>query len=51
MYVFLCPLRKDESPSPPIATLAYFLFNALAIDYPKLVLPTPGGPTRHNIFP
>ncbi|OQC43625.1 MAG: hypothetical protein BWX61_01161 [Bacteroidetes bacterium ADurb.Bin035] len=27
----------------------YLRSRALAIDFPKEVLPTPGGPTKHNI--
>ena len=31
--------------------LINFLLVALAIDFPKDVLPTPGGPTKHKIGP
>ena len=34
---------------PPSAILTYFLPNALAIDFPKEVFPTPGGPTKQRI--
>jgi hypothetical protein len=35
----------------PKAILIYFLLVARAIDCPKDVLPTPGGPTKHKIGP
>ena len=36
---------------PPKEILMNFLFVAFAIDFPKDVLPTPGGPTKHRIGP
>jgi hypothetical protein len=45
IYVFLCPLRKLGSLSPPNDIRKYFLFRAFDIDFDKLVFPVPGGPT------
>jgi len=47
MYVLLLPIISDESLSPPTDILTYFLFIALAILLQRVVLPTPGGPTKH----
>ena len=44
MYVFLCPLISASSCKPPRDILTYFLPIASAMDLPKDVLPTPGGP-------
>ena len=49
MYVFLCPLISASSLNPPSETLTYSLSIDLAIDLPSEVLPTPGGPYKHNI--
>ena len=38
-----------SSLNPPKATRAYFLPSALAIDFPREVLPTPGGPYKQRI--
>ena len=51
IYVFLCPLRKEESPSPPIPILINYLLRALAMEEARLVFPVPGGPIRQIIFP
>ena len=51
MYVLLCPLISASSLIPPKEILINFLFVALAIDFPREVLPTPGGPTKHKIGP
>jgi hypothetical protein len=45
------PLISASSRIPPREILANSLPVALAIDLPKDVLPTPGGPTKHNIVP
>ena len=50
IYVLLWPLISDSSWTPPKEILSNSLFIALAIDLPSEVLPTPGGPTRHNIL-
>jgi len=44
MYVLRCPRISASSCTPPKDILMYFLFKAAAIDLPKDVLPTPGGP-------
>ena len=51
IYIYLCPLISDWSLIPPSDSLQNFLPIVWAIDLPILVLPTPGGPTRHNIGP
>ena len=51
IYVLLWPLISASSLTPPRAILMYCLPVAVAIDFPKDVLPTPGGPTKHNIGP
>ena len=48
-YVFLCPVISFSSETPPTEILTKFLLSALAIEYAKDVLPTPGGPTKHII--
>ena len=51
MYVLLCPLISDSSLTPPRENFINGLPVALAIDFPREVLPTPGGPTRQRIGP
>ena len=51
MYVLLWPLISASSRIPPREILANSLPVALAIDLPKDVLPTPGGPTKQRIVP
>ena len=51
MYVLRCPLISASSRTPPNDMRAYFLPVALAIDSPRDVLPTPGGPTRQRTGP
>ena len=48
MYVFLCPRISASSRTPPNESLENFLLTARAMDSPKEVLPTPGGPTKHS---
>ena len=50
-YVLLWPFKAEESLTPPNEISINFLPNALAIDLAKVVLPTPGGPTKHKTFP
>ena len=50
-YVLLNPFRDEVSRSPPKDILWNYLPNALAIDSPIDVFPTPGGPTKHIILP
>lgn len=50
-YVLLNPFKEDVSRSPPREILWNYLPNDFAIDSPIDVLPTPGGPTKHMIFP
>jgi hypothetical protein len=50
-YVLRNPFKVLVSLSPPIAMRTYFLPKALAIACPRDVFPTPGGPTKHRIFP
>ena len=49
IYVFLCPRISASSRKPPRDILTYFLPMASAIDLPKEVFPTPGGPCKHKI--
>ena len=51
MYVLRCPLISASSLTPPKDILTKFLPVAEAIDFPRDVLPTPGGPTKHKIGP
>ena len=44
MYVLRCPRISLSSWSPPREILWYFLPSALATDFPRDVLPVPGGP-------
>ena len=48
-YVLLWPLISDSSVTPPNEILTYFLLSASAIECAILVLPVPGGPTKHII--
>ena len=50
-YVRRCPLISATSVKPPTEKRKNCLFNALAMDFPIEVFPTPGGPTKHKIFP
>lgn len=49
MYVFRCPRISASSRMPPRLRRTNFLPSASAIDFPRLVLPTPGGPMRQRI--
>ena len=49
MYVFLWPRSSAGSFSPPKLILTNFLFRLFAMLSAKVVLPTPGGPTKHII--
>ena len=51
MYVLLCPLISASSLTPPRDILTNSRPIDLAIDLPKEVLPTPGGPVKHRIGP
>lgn len=51
IYVFLCPFNTLTSFSPPKEILKTFLFKTFPIENAKEVLPTPGGPFKHNILP
>ena len=51
MYVFRCPRMSASSRTPPRLSRAHLRFIARATDMATEVLPTPGGPTRHRIFP
>ncbi len=51
IYVLLCPLSTDESLTPPKDILKNFLLSALATDLANVVFPSPGPPTKQNIFP
>lgn len=47
----LCPRMSDWSHTPPSAILWNSRPRVLATDLPTLVLPTPGGPTKHRMGP
>jgi hypothetical protein len=50
--MFVATANTMNIPGPLLDTkaiLIYFLLVARAIDCPKDVLPTPGGPTKHKI--
>ena len=49
IYVFRCPRISASSCTPPNDIRTYFRFKASAIERPKDVFPTPGGPYRHTI--
>ena len=49
MYVLRCPLISASSRNPPSEIRTYSRPNASAIDFPKEVFPTPGGPYKHKI--
>ena len=49
--MFFCPFISASSLTPPKDILTKSLPVAFAIDFPKDVLPTPGGPTKHIIDP
>ncbi|KAG1223048.1 hypothetical protein G6F68_020455 [Rhizopus microsporus] len=49
MYVRRWPRISASSRTPPKAMRTNLRFVALAMDWPREVLPTPGGPTRHRI--
>ncbi len=51
MYVLLWPRISASSLTPPREILTNFLPSALAIDFAREVLPTPGGPTKQRIGP
>ena len=51
MYVLLCPRISASSLTPPNEILTNSLPIDLAIDFPRDVLPTPGGPAKHKIGP
>ena len=48
---YLITLISETSDSPPTENWKNLRFKARAIEQAMLVLPTPGGPARHNIFP
>ena len=50
-YVLRCPLNYASSETPPNEILVNSFPKALAIDFAIEVLPTPGGPFKHKIFP
>ena len=49
MYVLRCPRISASSLKPPNAIRTYLRLSAEAIDFPREVFPTPGGPTKHSI--
>ena len=51
IYVHWCPFISAISVNPPTEKRKNCLSNARAIDFPMLIFPTPGGPTRRRIFP
>ena len=50
-YVRRCPRMSASSRTPPRLTRTNVRPSDAAIDLPRLVLPTPGGPTKHKIGP
>ena len=47
----LCPRSSFTSSNPPSAIRINLRLSALAIEFAKEVLPTPGGPAKHKIAP